>query len=169
MSSVLGRNKDATRVQQRARKILQRRQHRHSNGHMHTDSLCTGSMPSESVAPIYAFHLITYLSPRPWPRRYRPPRHVARSGLSIERPPIRPVFRAHTRSSPCSSGAPSRSGVGTSIPDRPAVAGAVVPVLLPRPEPAPVRKLPALLLAVSLKIPVIKIREKFYARASAYP
>ena len=48
-------------------------------------------------------------------------RHVARAGLSVERPPIRPVFRAHTRSSPCSSGAPSRSGVGTSNPDRPAV------------------------------------------------
>ena len=90
---------------------------------MHTDSLCTGPMPSGSVAPL-CFHIISshhVSSSRPWPRRYRPPRRVARPGLSVERPPIRPVFRAHTRSQPRSSGAPSRSGVGTSIPDRPAV------------------------------------------------
>jgi hypothetical protein len=97
---------------------------RHSDGHMHTDSLCTGSVPSGSVAPLcfHHHHLITYL---PHALGHGVTVHraacVARPGLSVERPPIRPVFRVHTRSSPRSSGAPSRRGVGTSIPDHPAV------------------------------------------------
>ena len=76
--------------------------------------MVTCTLTLSSLAPCHrgAYHHYHLLisshhvsSPRPWPRRYRPPRRVARPGLSLERPPIRPVFRAHTRSPPRSSGA----------------------------------------------------------------
>ena len=136
---------------------------RQSDGHMHTDSLCTGSVPSGSVASL-CFHLSSsshhVSSSRPWPRRYRPPRHVARPGLSVERPPIRPVFRAHTRSPPCSSGAPSRSSVGTSVPTRSAVWTKIVSSF-PKPLDAPSNgRSPAARIATSRRPTISDVRRQ---------